>query len=62
MKVVDYMAIDSHMHMNTSVLENMPKYIEDINKNHSIRNVINVGLNVATSEESILISEKNQSS
>ena len=59
MKVVDNMAIDSHMHINTSVLENMPKYIEDINKNHSIRSVINVGLNSTTSEESILISEKN---
>lgn len=59
MKVVDCMAIDSHMHINTSVLENVAKHIEDINKNQNISSVINVGLNVATSEESILISEKN---
>lgn len=59
MKVVDSMAIDSHMHVNTSVLENVPDCIEDINKNVMIKGVINVGLNIATSEESIIISRKN---
>ena len=51
MKVVDIMAIDSHMHINTSVLENVQKYIKDVNKNHNIKNVINVGINIKTSKE-----------
>lgn len=53
------MAIDSHMHINTSVLENVETYIEGINKNCSVKSVVNVGLNIETSKESILISEKN---
>ncbi len=59
MKVDDSMAIDSHMHINNIVLENEQEYIKDINENHSIENVINVGLNIETSEESILISREN---
>ena len=59
MKVVGSMAIDSHMHINSIVLKDMQEYIEDINKNHSIKSVINVGLNIETSKESVLISEKN---
>lgn len=59
MKVADNMAIDSHMHINNIVLENEQEYIKDINENHSIENVINVGLNIETSEESILISREN---
>lgn len=55
------MAIDSHMHLNSSVLENVQKHIEDINKNQTIRNVINVGLNIKTSKESTLTSIKIQS-
>ena len=53
------MAIDSHMHLNSSVLENVQKHIEDIIKNQTIRNVINVGLNIKTSKESTLTSIKN---
>ena len=55
MKVVDNMAIDSHMHINSMVLRD----IEAINKSHSIKSVVNVGLNIETSKESVLISKKN---
>ena len=59
MKVVDNMAIDSHMHINSMVLRDVQEYIEAINKSHSIKSVVNVGLNIETSKESVLISEKN---
>ena len=60
MKVVDNnMAIDSHMHINSVVLQNIQEYIEEINKNQSIRSVINVGLNIESSKESISISRDN---
>lgn len=59
MKVVGNMAIDSHMHINSIVLKDKQEYIEDINKNHSIKSVINVGLNIESSKESILISGEN---
>ena len=59
MKVVDNMAIDSHMHINSMVLRDVQEYIETINKSHSIKSVVNVGLNIETSKESVLISEKN---
>ena len=58
MKVVDNMAIDSHMHINSMVLRD----IEAINKSHSIKSVVNVGLNIETSKESVLISKKNSKS
>lgn len=53
------MAIDSHMHINSIVLKDEQKYIEEINKNHSINGVINVGINIESSKESVLISEEN---
>lgn len=59
MKVVDNMAIDSHMHINSMVLRDVQEYIESINKSYSIKSVVNVGLNIETSKESVLISEKN---
>ena len=60
MKVVDNnMAIDSHMHINSVVLQNIQEYIGEINKNQSIRSVINVGLNIESSKESISISRDN---
>ncbi len=60
MKIVDNnMAIDSHMHINSVVLQNIQEYIEEINKNQSIRSVINVGLNIESSKESISISRDN---
>ncbi len=54
------MAIDSHMHIHKKVLENQEKYIEAINNNAMIERVINVGLDIKSSEESIHISKANQ--
>ena len=54
------MAIDSHMHINSEVLENIIQYIDDINRNTGIESVINIGLNLNTSKESILISKANR--
>lgn len=45
------MAIDTHMHINTLVTNNISKDIEDINRNNLLDQVINVGLNVETSKE-----------
>ncbi len=36
MKVGDRMAIDSHMHINSLVLENTQEHIDNINNNHNI--------------------------
>ena len=54
------MTLDSHMNINGLVLENYQKYIDDINRNCSIESVINVGLNIETSADSVLISKENQ--
>lgn len=53
------MAIDSHMHINTSILENIPQSILSINQDCNIESVINVGLNIETSKESIEIAARN---
>ncbi len=53
------MAIDSHMHINNLVLKNKEKSIEAINTNSQIEKVINVGLDLKTSEESLNISKLN---
>ena len=53
------MAIDSHMHINSIVLDDKTKYIDSINNNSDIDSVINVGLNLASSKESISISKSN---
>ncbi len=53
------MIIDSHMHINSIVLDDKTKYINAINKNFAIESVINVGLNYASSKESIDISKSN---
>ncbi len=53
------MAIDSHMHINSIVIGNTQEDIRAINKNYGIESVINVGLDIATSKESILISQEN---
>lgn len=59
MKVVDSMAIDSHMHINSVLLKNKQEYIEEINKNQSIKSAINVGINIESSKESVLLSIDN---
>lgn len=53
------MAIDSHVHINHLVLPNKEKQITSINNNPYIESVINVGLNIDTSKESILIAKEN---
>ena len=53
------MAIDSHMHINNKILTNTDFYINKINESKLIDNVINVGLDIETSKESILISNNN---
>ena len=55
------MAIDSHMHINSIVLEKVKisDYINEIINNPDIESVINVGLNIDTSNESLLISKIN---
>lgn len=52
------MAIDSHMHINSIVLDNKEKYINEIINNKSIECVINVGLNIETSKECIEINRE----
>lgn len=53
------MAFDSHMHINHLVSQNIHEQITIINNNSTIESVINVGLNVDTSKETLLISESN---
>lgn len=53
------MIIDSHMHINSSILNNPQDYINKINKNPNIESVINVALNIETSKELIIISQNN---
>ena len=52
------MSIDSHMHINSIVLDNKEKYINEIINNKSIECVINVGLNIETSKECIEINKE----
>lgn len=53
------MAIDSHMHINSIVLNDEKKYIDFINNNSDIESVINVGLDLKSSKESINIAKLN---
>lgn len=54
------MAIDSHMHANSLVVSDLSKVISHINDNPNIESVINVGLNIETSRQSIDISRNNK--
>lgn len=47
------------MHINSKVVKDKEKYINAINNNSMIEKVINVGLDLKTSEESICISQVN---
>lgn len=51
------MSIDSHMYINSVILDETKKYIEEINNNPNIEKVINVGLDINTSNETISISK-----
>ena len=53
------MASDSHRHINSIVLNDEKKYIDLINNNSDIEGVINVGLDLKSSKESINISQLN---
>ena len=54
------MAIDSHMHINSKVLLDPYSKIDRINKDSNLECVINVGLDIVTSKESISMSSNNQ--
>jgi len=53
------MAIDSHTHINSKVITNQELEISRINNDSNLDYVINVGLDISTSKESITISESN---
>ena len=60
LKVGCIMVIDSHMYINSTILDNTQEYIDDINSNFSIESVINIRMNIETSKESISISKTNR--
>ena len=53
------MIIDSHIHINSKVVDNVENSIQRINDNKCIQSVINIGLNLETSKEIINISKNN---
>lgn len=53
------MAIDSHMHVNSLVLEKPLSEIKNINENPNIEAVINIGLNQLTSKNIVKIADEN---
>lgn len=52
-------AIDSHIHINSKVIDDVNTEIAKVNTNPSLHKVINVGLDAKTSEEASLIAEDN---
>lgn len=54
------MAIDSHMHINSLVLKNKQKYINEIIYNPNIESVINIGLNIETSKECLKLNKNSK--
>ena len=52
------MIIDSHAHINSKVISNVENSINKINNNKNIESIINVGLDIETSMESLNISNK----
>ena len=53
------MAIDTHMHINSFVTDDLKNRIRDVNVNPTINKVINVGLNLQTSIEASMIALHN---
>ena len=53
------MIIDSHMHINSLASDDINKRINGVNNDNEIESVINVGLDISTSKESILIANQN---
>ena len=54
------MAIDSHMYINSLVLKNRQKYINEIIYNPNIESVINIGLNIETSKECLELNKNSK--
>lgn len=54
------MAIDTHMHVNSLIKLDQDDVIERVNKDKFIDSVINVGLNLPTSLDSVSIARKNK--
>ena len=54
------MAIDSHIHINSLVLNNIQRYIDEIIYNPSIESVINIGLNIETSKECLELNKNSK--
>ena len=54
-----YMAIDTHTHVNSLMVSDVSKSIELINKDDTLSNVINVGVDIETSRESVNIANNN---
>ena len=52
------MIIDSHIHINSKVIDNVEESIKKINNNENIESVINVGLDIETSKECVEMSER----
>lgn len=52
------MIIDSHVHVNSKVIDNVEDTINKINNDYNIESVINVGLDIETSKECVNISNK----
>lgn len=52
------MAIDSHMHINSKLIDNPSEYILKVMEDDSIESVINVGLDIITSKEIINYSKE----
>ena len=52
------MFIDSHMHINSKVIDDIENSINKINNNENIESVINVGLDIETSKECTKISNR----
>lgn len=53
------MAIDTHTHVNSLMVSDVSKSIELINKDDTLSNVINVGVDIETSRESVNIANNN---
>ncbi len=53
------MAIDSHLHINSMMIKDVREEIKRVNDNKDIEAVINVGVNLSTSLESLKIAESN---
>lgn len=52
------MAIDSHTHINSTILQNPTLEVERINQDSSLHRIINIGLDIKTSKETISISKQ----